>query len=326
MPRVIKRLLPLSLSLTVIVPTRNPGASWPLWLKALGQQRPNVVSCLVVDSSSNDGTDFTSSTLVTQVLEIDATNFSHGGTRNFALQHIDPLTDVVIFMTQDAFLADENALNNLVKVFFNPSVGCAFGRQLPHCDATPLASHARMFNYPDQSRIVSMRDKDELGIKTCFLSNSFAAYRVADLMAVGGFPADIILGEDMVVAAKMLIAGKSVAYASESCVYHSHNYTLLEEFRRYFDTGVFHSRQRWLLQEFGSAGSEGLRFVHSELTYLWRGAPHLIVSAVIRSFMKWLGYKLGRFEAYLPLVLKRGCSMHKSYWMKQDVIEKRVAY
>lgn len=325
MPRVFKRLLPLSLSLTVIVPTRNPGAYWPKWLKAFGQQRPNV-SCLIVDSTSNDGTNFTSSTLVTQVLEIDAANFSHGGTRNFALQHIDPLTDVVVFMTQDALFADENALNNLVNVFLNPSVGCAFGRQLPHLDATPFARHARMFNYPSQSRIVSMSDKNELGIKTCFLSNSFAAYRVADLMAVGGFPADVILGEDMAVAAKMLTEGKSVAYVSESCVHHSHNYTTLEEFRRYFDTGVFHARQRWILQEFGSAGGEGLRFVLSELTYLWRNDPHLILSAVIRSFMKWLGYKLGRFEAHLPLVFKRWCSMHKPYWMKQDVIEKRVAY
>lgn len=265
---------------------------------------------------SDDGTNFTSSTLVTQFLEIDVANFSHGGTRNFALQQLKPLTDIVIFMTQDALLADENSIHHLARVFLNSSVGCAFGRQLPHVDATPLAQHARYFNYPGESRIVSMRDKQALGIKTCFLSNSFAAYRVADLWAVGGFPADVILGEDTAVAAKLLIAGKSVAYVSDACVYHSHNYKLQEEFRRYFDIGVFHARSAWIQQEFGTAGAEGRRYVHSELMYLCRHAPQFIPSACIRMFLKWIGYHLGRSEAWLPKRFKRWCSMHRSYWVK----------
>lgn len=303
----------MSFSLSVIVPTRNPGDDWPKWLKAFGSAQPQV-PCVVVDSSSNDGTDFSSSYLVTNLVTIDAACFNHGDTRNFALQHLDKSSDVVVFMTQDALLANADSLRNLQKAFTNPSVGCAFGRQLPRLNATPLAAHARLFNYPETSSVVCLADKAQLGIKACFISNSFAAYRVKDLLAVGGFPTNVILGEDMTVAAKMLMAGKRVAYLADACVHHSHNYSVLEEFRRYFDTGVFHARNPWLLQTFGSAGGEGLRFVRSELLYLWRYAPWWIPSAMVRTFAKLAGYRMGQFEALMPRWIKRWCSMHSRYW------------
>jgi rhamnosyltransferase len=221
---------------------------------------------------------------------------------------------VVVFMTQDALLADPGALVLLAAVFENPSVACVYGRQLPHTDATPVAAHARLFNYPAESRVVSLVDKERLGLKTCFMSNSFAAYRVADLQAVGGFPSNVILGEDMSVAARLLMAGKRVAYVADACVHHSHNYSLPQEFRRYFDTGVFHARSPWLLQNFGTVSGEGLRFVRSELAYLLRHAPGWIPSAMVRTFAKLLGYRLGRLEALWPVWFKRWCSMHKGFW------------
>jgi rhamnosyltransferase len=147
---------------------------------------------------------------------------------------------------------------------------------------------------------------------------------VADLKAIGGFPSDVILGEDMLAAARMLMAGKSVAYVADSCAYHSHNYSLFQEFARYFDTGVSHARSNWLLQEFGSANGEGLRFVRSEISFLWRSAQHQIPSAIFRTFAKWFGYKLGRLEAFLPRKIKLMCSMHKGYWRTNAKKEKGV--
>jgi len=240
--------------------------------------------------------------------------FNHGGTRNLSLQHIPPATDFVVFMTQDALLANMDALQKLVSAFDDPSVACAFGRQLPHEDASTLAAHARIFNYPEASRVVSLADKDRLGLKTCFLSNSFAAYRVQDLLAVGGFPSNVILGEDMAVAARLLLAGKRVAYQADACVYHSHNYTPMEDFRRYFDTGVFHAREQWLLDAFGGASGEGLRFVKSEVRYLLKHAPWLIPSALLQTGLKLAGYRLGRAEGRLPLTLKKRLSMFRGFW------------
>lgn len=303
------------MSICLVVLTRNPGTLWAEWLAALKLQTP-MVQGLVMDSASTDGTDFSTLPDNWQLQRIAVADFNHGSTRSQTLGHLPQGTEVVVFMTQDALLAEPHALSRLVSVFADPTVACAYGRQLPYVDASPVAAHARLFNYSDVSRAVSLADKAYLGLKACFLSNSFAAYRVADLQAVGGFPSDVILGEDMYVAARLLMAGKRVAYVADACVHHSHNYSVLQEFLRYFDTGVFHVRSPWLLQEFGSANSEGLRFVRSELAYLSMHAPHLIPSAILRTLAKWLGYKLGRLEALLPLKIKLMCSMHKGYWRK----------
>lgn len=273
-----------------------------------------AVHGLIVDSSSDYRTEFTSLPVGFRCVQIAAADFNHGGTRNLALSHLPAGTGVVVYMTQDALLADPHALSRLVSVFADPTVACAYGRQLPHADASPVAAHGRLFNYPAASRTVSLDDKAHLGLKACFLSNSFAAYRVADLQAVGSFPASVILGEDMSVAARLLMAGKRVAYVADAFVHHSHNYSVLQEFRRYFDTGVFHARSPWLLQTFGSAGGEGLRFVRSELAYLWRHAPMWIPSALLRTAAKLAGYRLGRLEAIWPVWFKRWCSMHKGFW------------
>jgi rhamnosyltransferase len=301
----------------LVVPTRNPGTLWPRWLAAVQEQAfagGAALPSVVVDSASTDGTGFADLPQGWRLLPIAASDFNHGGTRNLALKHLPAGTDVVVFLTQDALLADEGAVQALVAAFTDSAVAGAYGRQLPHANATPVAAHARFFNYPSHSRLVSLGDKARLGLKACFLSNSFAAYRVADLQAVGGFPSDVILGEDMSVAARLLMAGKSVAYVADACAHHSHNYSVMQEFHRYFDTGVFHARSPWLLAEFGSAGGEGLRFVRSELAYLWRHAPWWIPSALVRTGAKLIGYRLGRLETRLPLWFKRWCSMHKGYW------------
>jgi rhamnosyltransferase len=306
-------LYPFEMSICLIVPTFNPGTLWPKWLAAVQLQNIKT-QCLVLDSSSTDVTVVSTLPIGWQYMRISAADFNHGGTRTLALEYVPYGTEFVVFMTQDAILVNLDAVQALLSAFADPNVACAYGRQLPHGNATLLAAHARSFNYPDVSRTLSIADRPLLGLKTCFLSNSFAAYRLADLLRVGGFPSNVILGEDMSVAARLLMAGKRLAYVAEACVYHSHNYTLVQEFRRYFDTGVFHARTPWLLQTFGEAGGEGLRFVRSELAYVWRQAPAWLPVVLVSTFAKWLGYKLGRYEAHLPLAIKRWCSMHKGYW------------
>jgi rhamnosyltransferase len=301
------------MNVCIVVPTCNPGKLWTEWLFFVQQQK-TIAQLIVIDSSSTDGTNFTDLPNGYQFFNIAKEDFNHGATRNLALEHVSLNFEFVVFLTQDALLFEPNAIEILLSAFCDPSVACAYGRQLPHDSASPLAIHARAFNYPEASQKISFADQPQLGLRTCFFSNSFAAYRLADLLSVGGFPSDVILGEDMSVAARLLMKGKCVAYVAEAHVKHSHNYTLSQEFHRYFDTGVFHARNTWILKAFGEAGGEGLRFVRSELSFLWRVAPRWIPAALFRTLAKWLGYKLGRQESRLPLALKRWCSMHKGYW------------
>lgn len=301
------------MSYHVVVPTRNPGALWCRWIDSVKHQDVDP-SVLVIDSSSTDGSCFTELPDNWQVLYIKPEDFNHGSTRNLALEQSPAEIDIVIFMTQDAILCDPLSVQKLIASFEDFHVSCAFGRQVPHEDANPIAIHARRFNYPNVSRTVELGDRDRIGLKTAFISNSFAAYRLSELRTIGGFPAGVILGEDMSVAARLLMGGGKVAYVADACVFHSHNYTCLEEFKRYFDTGVFHARSRWLIDAFGSASGEGLRFVKSEMVYLWKHAPSWIPAALLRTAAKWLGYRLGRSEAYLPIGVKRRFSMHRGFW------------
>ena len=120
--------------------------------------------------------------------------------------------------------------------------------------------------------------------------------------------------EDMMAGARLLQQGWKLAYCADACVQHSHNYSLSAEFKRYFDIGVFHHQEQWLLAWLGKAEGEGKRFVLSELRYLWRHAPWRLPEAAIRTLLKYAGYRLGKAEARLPLALKRRLSMHRGYW------------
>lgn len=298
----------------VVVPTLNAGAGWRAWIAALREQRGLVLDVVVVDSSSTDDTAAEARAAGFRVSVIDRASFNHGATRQRAVDEWAAGSAVAVFLTQDALLEGPDSVLKLVAAFDDPKVGAALGRQLPHVDAGAIGAHARLFNYPATSRVVGKEDIPRYGIKAAFLSNSFAAYRLSALRAVGGFPSATIMNEDLTVAAGMLLSGWKIAYCADATVRHSHDYTLGEEFRRYFDIGVFFAREPWIRQAFGRSEGEGLRYVRSELRYLWQRAPALIPSAIARTFAKYLAYRLGLNEALLPLNLKRRFSMHRFYW------------
>lgn len=302
-----------NLKTLLCIPTLNAGKQAYELLTGINKQTWQPSHVLIIDSSSVDDTVDIFRAAGLQIHVIPRNEFNHGRTRQIAVEMV-PNAGIVIFLTQDAILAGPDALENLVANFTDEKIGAAYGRQLPREEADSIEAHARLFNYPPVSQLKTMADAPRLGIKTAFISNSFAAYRRTALMAVGGFPSNTILSEDTYVAAKMLLAGWKIAYTADAMVYHSHNYGFVEEFKRYFDIGVFHAREGWIRQSFGQAEGEGMRYVRSESKYLRNERPGLILSAVLRTILKLSGYKLGSMERYLPICLKRRISMHKRFW------------
>jgi GT2 family glycosyltransferase len=296
----------------VIVPTLNAANDWPRLASRLLESTA-ADRVLILDSSSDDETENLARVAGFRVHTIARAEFNHGGTRQLAAELL-PDAEILVFLTQDVELVQPDAISLLLEAFTDLTVAAAFGRQLPRSGATPSEANARFYNYPAQSGVRTLASREQLGFKTIFISNSFAAYRRDALMAVGGFPCDVIFGEDTITAAKLLLAGWNIAYVAEAKVYHSHSYTWKQEFRRYFDIGVLHRRESWMLQEFGSAGGEGGRFVLSELRYLWPRYWWLIPSALIRTAAKLVGYRLGRVEKKLSVGLKRRLSMNRRFW------------
>ena len=301
------------MNIAIVVPTLNAGSVWANWINALKMQTCNIQTTLVIDSGSTDGTRELAIQHGFKVHEIDKANFNHGATRQLALNLLENI-DIVVYLTQDAVLSQTNTLQELVNAFEDLSVGAAYGKQLPRQEANPIETHGRIFNYPDTSCVKSMADLDTYGFNLIFISNSFAAYRTTALTEAGGFPANIILGEDTYTCAKILKCGWKITYQAKAKVIHSHGYSIFEEANRYFDTGVFHERENWLIKEFGGASGQGMKFVKSELLYLLSNQPLLIPLALLRTLTKYLFYKLGRIERHLPLALKKKLSMNKGYW------------
>lgn len=299
------------------VPTLNAGNAWHEWLAALRSQTHRPARVLVIDSSSTDNTPALARAAGLEVVCIARHEFNHGGTRQYAIEQLGQF-ETVIFLTQDALLANPQALDNLVNALHaEHDIGAVYGRQLPHHGAKPIEAHARLFNYPTQSAVRSLDDRAQFGIKTAFFSNSFAAYRREALHAIGGFRRNLILGEDTVAAGQMLLAGWRIGYCAEAQVRHSHHYGLRAEMARYFDIGVLHSREAWMLERFGHAEGEGLRFIRSEAAHVLRHAPWMLPEAGLRTLLKYAGYRLGRMERRLPQTWKRALSMQPGFWRDQ---------
>lgn len=299
----------------ILVPTLNAGCKFTELLESIGNQTVSIHRKLVIDSGSSDDTVSLAKKYQFEVLSIDKASFNHGGTRQLAVDYLEDI-DIAVYLTQDAILQDEYSVANLIQPFGNKKVGAAYGRQLSHRGASPFATQARLFNYPESSQIRSYADKKTYGMKTAFMSNSFAAYRVSSLQAVGGFPNHVIVSEDMYVAARMLMKNYLIAYAADACAYHSHDYSISQELKRYFDIGVFHSREPWIRQEFGNAEGEGLRFVKEQFIYLYKkNYITSIPQAILANVVKLVGYRLGVYEKYLPKKLQRILSA-QSYFFK----------
>ena len=278
----------------IIIPTYNAGDEFKKVLAMLIKQK-NLTKedIMIVDSSSSDNTQSIVKDMGIKLVMLPKAEFGHGKTRKYAAELAGDV-DIVIFMTQDALAYDENTINAIVKYFnTDTKIAAVYGRQVPYEHTDIFGKHARLFNYPEQSSVKSMADKAKYGIKTTFFSDTFGAYRKAILEKLGSFP-DVQFSEDACMAGKMLIAGYKIGYCAEAKVYHSHTFSVLEEYKRYKEIGRFYRQEKWLLDTFGRAEGEGLRFVKSQVEYLLdNGRWYLLPELVLRNGMKYLGYKLG---------------------------------
>ena len=303
--------------ISIIIPTYNAQNYLTKLLDNIKTQSINDYELIIIDSSSKDETVSIAKKYTDNVIVIPQNEFDHGGTRAKAAQIAKG--EILVFLTQDALPLDNNTIGNIVQVFKNSKIGAAYGRQLSYEETNLFGKHLREFNYNNNSYIRDKTNIKEFGLKTAFLSDSFAAYRRSSLESVDWFKDGLILGEDTYVGAKMILAGYSLAYVADAKVYHSHSYTIWQEFKRYFDIGVFHKTEEWILKEFGKAEGEGIKYIKSEIRYLLsHSAWYLFPEFFVRNGMKYLGYKMGWLYESLPMWVIKRVSMHHRWWDKQN--------
>lgn len=300
------------LNIAVIIPTLNGE-------RDLQQVLPRLVDAVdssqiwIIDSASKDKTVELCRQYHVNIYPIERRNFNHGGTRNLGRSLVQ--AEILVYMTQDAVPTTPDFLKHLTKPFADTEVALTYGRQLPRVGASPLESFPRLFNYPNTNLVKSKADIPRLGIKTFFCSDSFCAYRTSAWDAVEGFPERTLTWEDQHIAARLIAKDYKIAYAADAQVYHSHSYTLKEEFQRYFDTGAFLKKESWMREMVGQAEGEGMRLLKEQILYLKDTQNmHLIPYSLITTAVKYMGYRTGMLESSLPLNLKRAFSQQKYFW------------
>ncbi len=278
---------------SVIIPTLNAEKELNALLRALMLQEHPIEEILVVDSCSCDQTAaICRKYRKVRLITVQRREFDHGKTRDMAFRQSKG--DVVIFLTQDAVPADSRFVGSLIAPLKDSLTAVSVGRQLPKQGASRAEALVRAFNYPDESRIRSEEDISALGIKAFFCSDSCAAYRRDAYFRIGGFLHPLRSNEDMFFAASALRRHYRIAYTAEACVFHSHNFTLKEQYRRNYIQGYEIEKHRELLGN-ASLNTEGLRMVKTVAGELLKTGSFLSLAGFgLDCAARWLGSRNGR--------------------------------
>jgi rhamnosyltransferase len=250
--------------ITVAIPVRDGGALLDQVLAAVRGQRldPDLqLELIVCDSGSSDGSAARARALGAEVIEIDPSGFSHGGTRNLLMERAAGAH--VAFLTQDAVPADDRWLSRMLSGFdLAEDVGIVFGPYLPRPGADPFIARELHDWFgslaPDGSPRVDRLAPHERGIAVRELlgargyftdANACIAREAWERVPFRPVP----YAEDHALAHDMLRAGFAKAFLPEAGVVHSHDYSVWEWFRRSFDEA------RAIRDVYGYAEPLGLR-------------------------------------------------------------------
>jgi rhamnosyltransferase len=303
------------MAVSVAIPVLNGGASFREVVDAVLRQRiQGGVELVVADSGSTDGTREFALERGAKVVDVPPGEFSHGGTRNLLMERSSG--DHVAFLTDDAVPASERWLERLVGGFAAGSdVGLAFGPYIPRPDAPPMVARelTEFFRSlsPDGGVRIDrgLRDEDRRPGPVTFHTDANGcvarrAWERVPFRPVGS-------AEDQALAVDMLEAGFAKAYVPDAGVVHSHDYTTLNWFRRFFD------EFRSLREVYGHVEEVGFRYtlgtirVNVRRDRAWaraRGDGEVALESATFHTVRAAGAILGTRADRIPARVRRWCS------------------
>lgn len=279
----------------LVIPTLNAATAtdWRAVLESWSGQRFSPDLKWIVDSGSDDSTVRDAASRGWSVRRIGRREFNHGTTRQRAVEELaEQGFDVVVFATQDAKPADCETLGRLLDALAESGAAMAFARQIPTRE-DGMDAFFRRLNYPARSMVKTEKDIVRMGIHAAFCSNVLSAWRIPAVMRFGGFP-PTDFGEDMMLAARMLLGHEKICYCAESLCLHGHSDSFSALFSRGCAIGRLHGRHRWLRREFGSPEAG----VGNRLDF--RSAVRFFPWLCCKYFGFLAGYLRERLNAYPP--------------------------
>jgi rhamnosyltransferase len=302
--------------ISVVIPVRNGGESMRRCLDAIrGQDVADEVEILAVDSGSSDGTQDAVREFGGRVHEISPDEFNHGETRNLGARLARG--EIVVFTVDDALPVDDRWLERLTAPLRKPnSLAGAYSRQVAQPGAPP---HQRFYidhRYGPEPRVQRASDPSDLTVANVLFSNVSSAIRRAVLEEFP-FASDIVIAEDLEWCGRVLLAGYEVEYVPDSVVRHSHEYSLMDALKRYFDQGAAAERSFMAGDRTSprSVRGEGLAFVRRELRWLWGTRQRAAIpQALAHEMTRYTGFQLGVHHRRIPAWLRRRISRTAVYW------------
>lgn len=308
----------------VIIPVYKPDNKLVRIIKLLHKQSVKINKLILINTEKKYFDDFfADSDLLDRyddiiIRHITSQEFNHGATRRMGVELSD--ADYFVCMTDDAIPMDEKLIEQLIEPLEKGIAASVYARQCVNRKCSEVERFTRRFNYPEESMLKSKRDLKRLGIKTYFCSNVCAAYNRDIYEKLGGFVDSTIFNEDMIYAAAVIKAGYSIYYNADARVMHYHVYTNMQQLRRNFDLGVSQAEHPEVFKNVPSEG-EGSKMVMQTAKFLLdKHCYGQIVTLVIASAFKYLGYQLGKHYKFIPKKMIDQLTMNKMYWKQ---IEKR---
>lgn len=279
--------------ISIIIPTLNCEQTIVDLLNALKKQTVAPDEIIVIDSDSTDKTVELAKNNGAKVISIKQSEFNHGGSRNFAAKNAKG--KYIVYMTQDAFPYDDYTIEKLLSSFdLDDDIVASYARQIAYHNSNEREKLIRLFNYPPFSLTKSSTSIESLGIKTYFFSDVCAMYEKEYFFKLNGFESQLNTNEDMLMAARIIADGKKIRYEAEAKVFHSHNSTLKEIYKRNFAIGQFLAKYKNEFQN-SNANSEGVKMLKSiSKQLLNKGEIGESLLFWIECFVKLVANKLGK--------------------------------
>lgn len=264
---------------------------------------------IVIDSGSTDNTLDIVKKYPSILKTIPPQEFHHAKTRNLGKNLATG--DIIIYLSQDVEPLSCDWLYQLTKSLSEDSKICAaYGKQIPRKGSNPLNVFRMQWLYGDELIIKEIKEKSGYKRKQLSFSNANSAIR-KDVLDKFPFRENIAFAEDIDFSSRALLAGYKIAYMPKAVVCHTHDYTIKEIFRRYFDIQIAYNKIG-VSNQLHNFLEEGAKYVYNEVKFLWKNKYFILIPyALAYNFAKYLGLKLGSLEKILPLGLKKKIS---KYW------------
>lgn len=196
---------------------------------------------IAIDSGSTDRSRAILQQFPVHMHQIAPQAFNHGATRNLGAELAHADSQFLVYLTQDATPSDERWLANLLEPFAeDEAVAGVFSRHVPRAGSSPalVRQLTTVWQSGGRERLVkAMPDDPHIYLRDrlyyAYFSDTSSALRRRIWEQHPYRPLNF--AEDADWADRVLQAGYKIVFEPASCVVHSHDYSVMEQFRQNVD-------------------------------------------------------------------------------------------